>query len=169
MNSLPKTVTRQRRRCDLNPGPSAPESSTLTTRLPSLVGQFQYRCGLKSPLSHALRIPSNHVQARRRPQYRTQITYRNAPEEDRSHEVIYLIVFKSVWLRKLSLNSFIFLKLCTAVWQYNLEFGSKTLKLAILYTASDVAPSCGHFLHRKTTSGFPIPLLVPKSRISNEI
>jgi len=35
MNSLPKTVTRQRRICDLNTGPSAPESSTLTTRLPS--------------------------------------------------------------------------------------------------------------------------------------
>jgi len=33
VNSLPKTVTRQRRGCDLNPGPSAPESSTLTTRL----------------------------------------------------------------------------------------------------------------------------------------
>ena len=32
VNSLPKTVTRQRRRCDLNPGPSAPESSTLTTQ-----------------------------------------------------------------------------------------------------------------------------------------
>jgi len=35
VNSLPKTVTRQRRDCDLNPSPSAPESSTLTTRLPS--------------------------------------------------------------------------------------------------------------------------------------
>jgi len=35
VNSLPKTATRQRRDCDLNPGPSAPESSTLTTRLPS--------------------------------------------------------------------------------------------------------------------------------------
>jgi len=35
VNSLPKTVTRQRRGCDLNPGPSAPESRTLTTRLPS--------------------------------------------------------------------------------------------------------------------------------------
>ena len=35
MNSLPMTVTRQRRDCDLNPGPSAPESSTLTTHLPS--------------------------------------------------------------------------------------------------------------------------------------
>ena len=33
MNSLPKTVTRQCRGCDLNLGPSAPESSTLTTRL----------------------------------------------------------------------------------------------------------------------------------------
>jgi len=29
VNSLPKTVTRQRRGCDLNPGLSAPESSTL--------------------------------------------------------------------------------------------------------------------------------------------
>jgi len=35
VNSLPVTVTRQRRDCDLNPGPSALESSTLTTRLPS--------------------------------------------------------------------------------------------------------------------------------------
>jgi len=31
VNSLPKTVTRQRRGCYLNPGTSAPESSTLTT------------------------------------------------------------------------------------------------------------------------------------------
>jgi len=35
VNSLPKTVTPQRRDCDLNPDPSAPESSTLATRLPS--------------------------------------------------------------------------------------------------------------------------------------
>jgi len=35
VNSLLKTVTRKRRGCDLNPGPTAPESSTLTTRLPS--------------------------------------------------------------------------------------------------------------------------------------
>ena len=35
VNSLPKTVTQQRRGCDLYPGPSEPESSTLTTRLPS--------------------------------------------------------------------------------------------------------------------------------------
>jgi len=38
VNSLPKTVTRQRRSWDLNPGPSAHESSTLTTRLPSHPG-----------------------------------------------------------------------------------------------------------------------------------
>jgi len=31
-NSLPTTVTRQRRSCDLNPGPTAPKFSTLTTR-----------------------------------------------------------------------------------------------------------------------------------------
>jgi len=35
VDSLPKTVTGQRRGCDWNPGPTAPESSTLTTRLPS--------------------------------------------------------------------------------------------------------------------------------------
>ena len=35
VNSLPTTVTRLRRDCDLNTGPSAPESSTLTTRPPS--------------------------------------------------------------------------------------------------------------------------------------
>ena len=34
VNSLPKTVTRQRHDCDLIAGPSSPESSTLTTRLP---------------------------------------------------------------------------------------------------------------------------------------
>jgi len=36
VNSLPKTVTGQRRGWFLNPGPSAPESSRLTTRLPSV-------------------------------------------------------------------------------------------------------------------------------------
>ena len=43
MISLPKTVTRQRRDCNSNPGPSPPESSTLTARLPShlLVKQFR--------------------------------------------------------------------------------------------------------------------------------
>ena len=35
VSSLPLTVTGQRRDCDLNPGPSAPESSTLSTRLRS--------------------------------------------------------------------------------------------------------------------------------------
>ena len=43
MNSLPKTVTRQRRDCNLNPGPSAPESSTLATRLPSHQGRYTER------------------------------------------------------------------------------------------------------------------------------
>ena len=35
MWTVPKTVTRQGSGCDLNPGPSAPESSMLTTWLPS--------------------------------------------------------------------------------------------------------------------------------------
>ena len=42
VNSLPKTVTRQRCGCDMNPGPSAPESSTLTTRLPSHPYYYYY-------------------------------------------------------------------------------------------------------------------------------
>jgi len=33
VNGLPKTVARQRRDGDLNPGPSVPESSMLTTQL----------------------------------------------------------------------------------------------------------------------------------------
>ena len=37
VNSLPKTVTQQHRNYDLNPGPSVPESSTLTSRLQLLV------------------------------------------------------------------------------------------------------------------------------------
>jgi len=41
VNSLRKTVTRQRRGCDLNLGPFAPESSTLTTPLPSHPGSVQ--------------------------------------------------------------------------------------------------------------------------------
>jgi len=42
VNSLPKTVTRQRCDCDLNPGPSAPESSML----PGVVFVTFQGCGL---------------------------------------------------------------------------------------------------------------------------
>jgi len=37
VNSLPKTVTRQHCGCDLNPGSTVPESSTLTTQLPMTI------------------------------------------------------------------------------------------------------------------------------------
>jgi len=40
VNCLPKSLNRQRRDCDLNPGHSAPESSTLTTRLPSYLHTY---------------------------------------------------------------------------------------------------------------------------------
>jgi len=52
VNSLPKTVTRQCRGCDLNPGPPAPESSTLreigcrATHLPE--NEFQFRARYRS-------------------------------------------------------------------------------------------------------------------------
>jgi len=49
VNSLPKTVTRQRRCCNLIPGPSAPESSTLTTRLPSHPAYVRYRPATMGP------------------------------------------------------------------------------------------------------------------------
>ena len=47
VNSLPKTVTGQRRGCDLNPGPTAPESSTLTTQLLSHPTQERDRQNLE--------------------------------------------------------------------------------------------------------------------------
>jgi len=48
VNSLPKTVTRQRRDCNLNLGSSAPESSTLTTRLPKSLHGDRNRQALPS-------------------------------------------------------------------------------------------------------------------------
>jgi len=59
VNSLPKTVTRQRRGCDLNPGPSVPESSTLTTRLLS----HPYMCFAASV--HHLQLVSSWCQPRK--------------------------------------------------------------------------------------------------------
>ena len=54
MNSLPKIVTRQRRGCDLNAGPSAPESSTLTTRLPihPIMELQRYYVDVNAVMSH---------------------------------------------------------------------------------------------------------------------
>ena len=52
VNSLLKTVTRQRRGCDLNPGPSAPESSTLTTLLTMVKTQGQL-CANAQQIEHA--------------------------------------------------------------------------------------------------------------------
>ena len=50
MNSLPKTVAPQRRDCDLNPCPSAPESSTLTSRLSGKKGEvFPYSLSSVGP------------------------------------------------------------------------------------------------------------------------
>jgi len=53
VDSLPKTVTRQRRGCDLNPGLSALESSTLTTRLAShpVTGITLHNIGASTPSS----------------------------------------------------------------------------------------------------------------------
>jgi len=66
VNSLPKTVTRQRRGCDLNPGPSAPESSMLTTRLPSrpyqaMLSYKKKQWAVLKPLRHASFWRQPHV------------------------------------------------------------------------------------------------------------
>ena len=56
VNSLLKTVTRQRRYYDLNPGPSAPESSTLTTRLSSHPANQYTHVGLTRMASRPKRV-----------------------------------------------------------------------------------------------------------------
>ena len=55
VNSLPKSITRQRCGCDLNPGSTAPESSTLTTRLPMALVSCKHR-------SHCIHISSGFTQ-----------------------------------------------------------------------------------------------------------
>jgi len=70
VNSLPKIVTRQRRDCDLNPGPSAPESSTLTTRLYGQSNHVYLKTTMGIPLvlfdspaliSSLLRLSAHHL------------------------------------------------------------------------------------------------------------
>jgi len=63
VDSLPKTVTRQRRGCHLNPGFSAPETSTLTTWLsshphfvhirPKITAVTQYHSDSQKVTAHA--------------------------------------------------------------------------------------------------------------------
>ena len=56
---MSKTVTRQRRNCNLTPGPSAPESSTLTTRLLwSAVLQFLDHCCSSATVAYPRKNPA---------------------------------------------------------------------------------------------------------------
>ena len=80
VNSLPKTVTRQRRDCDLNRGPSAPESSTVTTQLYTASPIYVCMCvyymrlcsgvlyGIAPPLPSPVRSAKIHVN-KSRPTY----------------------------------------------------------------------------------------------------
>jgi len=53
VNSLPKTVTRQHHGCDLNPGPTAPESSTLTTRQTcNIMTCFMQTCNISTSFKY---------------------------------------------------------------------------------------------------------------------
>jgi len=56
VTNLPKIVTRQCRGCDLNPGPSTPESSTITTRLPSHPANKEWVLADFAPGFYAARI-----------------------------------------------------------------------------------------------------------------
>jgi len=76
VNSLPKTVIRQRRDYDLNPSPSAPESSTLTTRLPSHQGIRRLRNLPAAAESRPRRLERRNNTAT----WRSVPTYREARE-----------------------------------------------------------------------------------------
>jgi len=81
VNSLPKTVTRQHRDCDLNTGPSAPESSTLTTRLPG-VGPSE-----RNPVR--TKAQQNEIPIERNP-IRTKIRQKVSPTERKAQfEPVY--------------------------------------------------------------------------------
>jgi len=54
VNSLPKTATQQCDGCDLNPDPSAPESSTLTTQVAATLMQTKIKNVVNGPLSNSL-------------------------------------------------------------------------------------------------------------------
>jgi len=56
VNSLPKAVTRQCHDCDLNPGPSAPKYTMLTTR-PPIVNNNNVSCNDRIHYSN----PPGHV------------------------------------------------------------------------------------------------------------
>jgi len=77
VNSLPKTVTRQRPGCDLNLGSTAPESSTLTTRLPTVtwsicvvklkavsINGSLCKCSLQFPVFNCHRLSSLSEQSK---------------------------------------------------------------------------------------------------------
>ena len=101
MNSLPKTVTRQRRDCDLNPGPSAPESSTLTTRLPSHPKSNINRPGLNSDFFIHIRTTKIGLNFHRRVQSINFCICGIVTPEIRSHDFcryIHLCVCKYVYV-----------------------------------------------------------------------
>ena len=65
VNSLPKSLARQSHGCNLNPGPTAPESSTLITRLPSQISNRR-KVRRYSIISNELKRRSRTNKKRRR-------------------------------------------------------------------------------------------------------
>jgi len=63
VNSLPKTVPRQRRDCDLNPDPCAPESSMLTYRATRGGSRLKYLGSWPLPFLPFLSLPNQQRQS----------------------------------------------------------------------------------------------------------
>jgi len=89
VNSLPKIVTRQRRGCDLNPGPSAPESSTLTTWLYNKDSMTSYHTHTHT---HPLNGPlSGSTQVSRYRKGKTNLDFTGERDSQATHSA-YIVV-----------------------------------------------------------------------------
>jgi len=67
VNSLPKTVTRQRRDCDLNPGAFAPESSTIAlgcAKCPAIKQSSAYHSMYSRPMVKRAQLHVSDAQHR---------------------------------------------------------------------------------------------------------
>jgi len=92
VNRLRKTVTRQRRDCEMNSGPSAPESSTLTTRLPShprILYSGNNQCKKVVVLPRDVMLARYMLSSYVRPFLRLSVTRRYCIETARRIELVF--------------------------------------------------------------------------------
>ena len=155
VNSLPMTVTRQRRDCDLNPGLSAPEFSTLTTRLPSHQGNILF-FNLQRPWIWLPLRPTVHSKLQENS---------NAPEHKVRPTFVWNFVINS-WLR-----TFFHSIARPSQRVVNLfdRGGHDTIRCAILTCARK--PTWVSFIYRTetTTQTWTTEKLKSKKRICSEV